>query len=251
LALAQSRGVVTQGLYTKVHALFLLVELGRWDQALEWADEFLATSGDRVDRALVVSANAVRSHVLFQRGLADRAADPERMLALARPLGDIQVLAATLAGCAEFAIGSGDKRRALELLVEFEQVTRDVAPEYRESRLAEVARSCVACGDAELAARMVERSSGTAKRDRLNLDAAAAVVEEARGDDETAAQKYGASALAWADYEYPFEQAHALAGAARCLAALRRDDSVEVVQATELFDELRVAAERRPQITVP
>ena len=249
LALARRRGVVTQGFFTKAHALFLLTELGRWDEVVAWADELLATSGDRLDPSLVVSSNLTRSHVLLQRGLAEQAADPVQMLAKARPMEEVQVLSAALTGCAEFAIAAGDLDGALGFLIEFEQATRDVAAEYRESRLAEVARACVACADVDLAIRMVDRSSGNTKRDRLNLDAAAAIVEEAGGDIAAAAERYAACAEAWAEYGHQFERAHSFAGAARCLVKSGYDASYAAGQATELFDGLGVTAALRPHMS--
>ncbi len=247
LELAGRRGVVSQGLYTKAHALGLLFELGRWDQALRWGDELLATGGDRLDRTLAIVTDLIRARILLYRCRATEAADPEEMLELARPIEDLQALAPAFVVAAEFAVANGDPGRARSLLTEFEEATRDTAAEYRESYLACAARTCIAAGDPELAARLVELSRGLTRRDRINVDAARATVAEAGGQLDAAAAAYGAVAEEWAASEVPFERANALAGASRCLAALeRREDATAArADADRGFDALGVGAEFR------
>jgi class 3 adenylate cyclase/tetratricopeptide (TPR) repeat protein len=247
LALAERRGVVSQGLYTKTHALWLLFELGEWERELQWCDELLAVGSDRLDRSLFLVANLARARVLLMLGRADEASDPRGMLEVARPMDEMQVLVPALVVASEFAVAEGDRDSARRLLIEFEEATREVAAEYRESHLAGIVRRCLSVGEPDLAARLVQQSRGRTMRDRLNVEAARAFVSEASGDLEEAAAGLVGAAAAWTDYGYALELAFAAAGAARCFAALGRgaESASHRVRADRVFDSLGVVATLR------
>ena len=247
LTLAERRGVVSQGLWTKAHALGLLFELGEWEREIQWCDELLATGGDRLDRSLFLVSNLARARVLLMRGRAGEASDPRDMLELARPMDEMQVLAPALVVASEFALAEGERASAHSLLVEFEDVTHEVAAEYRESYLAGVVRHCLSVGDPDLAGRLVNQSRGRTTRDRLNVDAARAAVAEAGGRVDDAAAGFAAAAAAWSDYGYALEVAFAEAGAARCLAALgsAHESVAHRSRADQIFDSLGVVAALR------
>jgi class 3 adenylate cyclase/tetratricopeptide (TPR) repeat protein len=247
LALAERRGVVSQGLWTKAHGVWLLFELGEWDRQLRWCDELLATGGDRLDRSLYVVASLARARVLLLLGREDEASPPVDILSLARPMDEMQVLVPALVVASEFADATGDRDTVLMLLAEFEEVTRDVAAEYRESHLTGIVRRCISAGARDLAERLVEQSHGRTKRDRLNVNAARAALDEAAGGIDEATAGYLTAESAWEGYEYPLERAFATAGAARCLASLGRDDESRAAsdRSASTFDALGVVASLR------
>ena len=69
-----------------------------------------------------------------------------------------------------------------------------------------------------------------------------ALLAEARGDTDDALALFQEAAAAWETYGGPFERAHALAGAGRCLSALGRDEEAARtnVEARALFTALGV-----------
>jgi len=219
LEVAERRGVVDQALWTKAGALEMLADLGEWDRAVEWSGELLALGPERVDGALLAVARSVRSGIAARRGRFDEAGSPQDMLSLAPALEEMQVRAPALAAAAELAVAGGDEDLARRCLEEFELVTRGVASQYREARLAPVARACAAVGEVALIEKMIAGSQGLVRRDRLNVASALATLAEARGDAEQAAALYADAAEGWRAFGVPFEEAMALLGRSRCLAA--------------------------------
>jgi hypothetical protein len=169
------------------------------------------------------------------------------MLSLARPMDEMQVLVPALVVTSEFADAAGDQDAVRMLLAEFEEVTRDVAAEYRESHLTGIVRRCISAGALDLAERLVGKSHGRTKRDRLNVEAARAVVAEAAGEIDQATADYLTAESSWDEYGYPLERAVAAAGAARCLASLGRDAESRAAsdRSASTFDALGVVASLR------
>jgi class 3 adenylate cyclase/tetratricopeptide (TPR) repeat protein len=233
LEVADRRGVVDQGLWTKAGAVGMLIDLGDWDRALTWSHEILATGRDRLEPALVVASRTAISRIASLRGRLYDADDPGELLALARPVGELHVLAPALAVASRLMLDAGRGEEALELLREFAAVTRGVAPEYRESQLAAVTRECVRAGDPELAGKMIGESVGVTRRDRLNVSSARAAASEADGDLGGAAAGYAEAGEDWRAYGDPLEEAEALAGLARC--------DPEAADARDRAEELRRA----------
>jgi class 3 adenylate cyclase/tetratricopeptide (TPR) repeat protein len=216
LEVADHRGVVDQGLWTKAGGVGMLIDLGDWDRALTWSNEILATGRDRLEPALFAASRTAISLVASLRGRPHDADDPGELLALARPVGELHVLVPALAVASRLLLDSGRGEEALELLREFAAVTRGVAPEYRESQLAAVTRACIRVGDPVLAGEMIGESVGATRRNRLNVSSARAAVSEAEGDLPSAAASYAEAAEGWRAYGDPLEEAEALAGLARC-----------------------------------
>ena len=129
---------------------------------------------------------------------------------------ELHVLAPALAVAAHLELQAGRAARALEHLEEFASVTRDVAPEYRESQLAAVVRDCLAAGGRELAGTLTAESSGAVRMHALNVAAANAAISEADGRTAEAATAYAKAAEAWRDFGDAPEELEALRGLARC-----------------------------------
>ena len=87
--LADRRGAFSQGSWTKVASLELLLELGRWDEVLARAEPLAEEA--RLDESLQLSIAIWKNQVLLQRG--EPTVDLEELLAQARHVEDLQVLA--------------------------------------------------------------------------------------------------------------------------------------------------------------
>ena len=102
-ALADRRGAFSQGSWSKVAALELLVELGRWDEVLTRA--LPLTDDERMDESLVVAVDIWTTVVRLRRRQLQ--GDVEALLARARGVEEIQVVAPALAVAAEAAFAAG------------------------------------------------------------------------------------------------------------------------------------------------
>ena len=242
LALAERRGVASQGMWTKAGSLWLFFELGDWNRLLTQADELLAFGADRLDGAVHSVVRSTRSLVCVLRGLRQEADDPEELLALARPLEELHVLSPALITAAELALADGEIDTAVSYLREFADRTSEVASEYRESRLAQVVRACVRAAQLDLASELIDGSKGLTTRDRLQIGAARGFLAEAAGDRAEAAELFRGSAEAWRAFGTPWEEAHALLGIARCADPTADHREIEEAsdRAAAIFEALRV-----------
>ena len=216
LEVAERRGVVDQGLWTRAGGVGMLFDHGEWDRALAWSQEILAVGRDRLDPALYAASRTAISRIASLRGRPRDADDPDDLLALARQVGELHVLAPALAVAGSLLLDAGRAEEALRRLREFAELTSGVAPEYRESQLASVVRDLVRTGDAEPARSMIEESEGAVRRHFLNVLSARATVAEGAGDRAGAGALYTEAAEGWREFGNPLEQAEALAGIARC-----------------------------------
>jgi tetratricopeptide (TPR) repeat protein len=226
LEMTERRGLAVASLWAKVGLLGASFDLGEWDRALEIAAEMLSVGRERLDGSLEATARIFRARILTLRGRHDEAGPAEELLAVVRPVEELQVLAPA----------RGDLTSAAAFLEEFAELTRGVAAQYRESNLAEVVRVCTRAGRNELAGRLVDESRGVVLRDRLNVVSARASVMEAGGDNAGAAEMFAEAAEGWRAFEDPFEEAQALLGVART-AADREEDRA---RAAELLAKLGV-----------
>jgi len=127
---------------------------------------------------------------------------------------ELQALVPALAMGAAVAASRSDAATARSLLEEFDTVTRGVAEEYRDSRLADVARTSVAIGAHDLLDRILSTTEARSRRDSLQLETARAVLAEARRTDD-AAERFGRAAESWRAFGVPYEEALARLGRAR------------------------------------
>jgi class 3 adenylate cyclase/tetratricopeptide (TPR) repeat protein len=244
LEITDRRGVVSQGLYARCARTSVLFSMGAWNESLAELDEVLAIGRDRLDVTLFAVAQTTRSKILLLRGRRDEVLGAEELVALARPVEDLQALAPALAAAAQISLATGDAAAAAAFVREFEEVTRDVAAQYREWQLPEVVRCAIEVGEVDLAERLVDQSSGLVERDRLNVAAASAALAERRGELAKAAVGYGAVAEAFRSFPNPLEEAIARLGRSRCLEASGRADDArnDRKRADELLAQLGVPA---------
>jgi class 3 adenylate cyclase/tetratricopeptide (TPR) repeat protein len=216
--LAERRNVRSQATYAKGGALWALLEAGEWDRVLEWSAELLALPSDRLDPVVSIVAQASRAHVLLGRGRRSEVADPDELVTLAERVQELHAISPALVVAAAVALADGEVERAASRLEEFEKVTEGVAPEYRSVDIAREVRLCLETGRQDIAERLVAGSDPVVMRDQVHLEAARAMVAEARGDPE-AGYLYARSAERLHEYGDPFEEAMALLGQARATGA--------------------------------
>jgi class 3 adenylate cyclase/tetratricopeptide (TPR) repeat protein len=223
--LADRRGAFSQGSWTKVAALELLYELGRWDEALTRAEPLAGDS--RLDESLRVAIDVWTGYIRLRRGKYHD--DVEELLERARMAAELQVIAPALALAAEAAGDAGDEERAAALLAEWEERTAGHSAMYRSNVAPSVVRSALAIGARELAETVVARSETVTMRDHVFVDTAGAIVRD--GDPETWARLEER----WRAYGNRYEQALA----ARALGRLSGDEATEG-RGMEMLRELEV-----------
>ena len=238
-ALADRRGAFSQGSWSKVSALELLYELGRWDELLARAEPLAHET--RMDEALLVAVDIWTAAVRVRRG--ESMGDIEGLLARARGMGELQVLAPALALAAQAAARRGDVTRAAELVREFESATAGRAVMYRSESAPAVVRVAVSVGANDVARELVERSEPATMRDELFIDTAAAVLREAEGVSDAAA--WTSLEERWHDYGDVFERAEA------ALALGRTGDQAAASRGHAALEGLGMPAEERDWTTTP
>ena len=197
-ALADRRGAYSQGTWSKVSALQLLYELGRWDEVLSRAAP-LAADG-RMDISLMVAIDLWTTAVSLRRG--HDVGDLADLLQHAKDVEELQVVAPALALSALAADANGDTDRVAALVEEFETTTRGKAAMYRSEWMPSMARLAVALGIGQVAEDLVTLVERATPRDGLLIDTAAAVVA---GDAD--ADAWAELERRWADYGCPYERA--------------------------------------------
>jgi hypothetical protein len=238
LRVAEGRGVVSHGQWTKASSLEILFDLGDWDRAVRWSEDLLALGRERVDGVLFAVSSAARSRIARYREDPGNAQGADTIAELGRSVEELQALAPALLAAAELSVLDGRFSDALGYVEEFDRATREVAASYRESRLAPLARVCAVAGNVEPVERMIARSEGLLPRDRLHLGAARATVALANRDD-AAAGLFREAAEGWRAFGVPLEEALALFGLAASAGAAPED------RAGELLERLGVPARHR------
>jgi class 3 adenylate cyclase/tetratricopeptide (TPR) repeat protein len=242
-----SHGYVFDALGAQLEGLFLLFELGRWDELLELfdgADELIAWTHEQPGTLLGSWITLCRCLPLFYRGGASEALSVEgTLLPLIRNSAEIDpdLVACFLPRAALLHAGLGDVATALALIKEFERGT-DHAPLYRIRYLPDVVRALTLCGDIEWAQLLlVAEENVVFARDRHAAVTANAIVAEAKGEAERALGLYNDAAGRWNEYGLLLEEGQALLGAGRCLLTLGRipEASPMLGDARKIFATLR------------
>ena len=114
----------------------------------------------------------------------------------------------------------GNLTTAVQLLEELEQLSRGAPACYRALPLPDVARICMAASTSDLIERFLEGADAAAARYRCCQVTARAVLAEARGDLEEAANRYSDASSRWKDFGVVIEHGHALFGLGRCATRL-------------------------------
>jgi tetratricopeptide (TPR) repeat protein len=212
--------------------LWALHDLGRWDEVLQVGDEVLAAAPMTQVTAMV---QPMRARVLAQRGDLDGAAAAcAGVLELVREIGIAQVVGPALPVAAAIAFALGDRADAVALLHEFSERGR-ASPGLRVWYLDEAVRTAVALGEQALGETLVAEIEPALAREANGVVGAHAILAEAGGDPERAAELYRQAAERWREYGAVVERAHALAGLGRCAG-----DDVAAAEARDIFASLGV-----------
>ncbi len=242
LALADRRGLRGQTTWTRAERLWILYDRGGWDEIVELAAEIVDWSETHGEAASATVGRTFDARVRAQRGDPSSVETAGRALEAARKIEDLQIVSPALVASVAAARAAGDGAGVRARLLEFDEVTAGGPAEYREFQAAELVRAAVAIGDADLGRRIVSDRPLHVPRTRLAVGSARACLSEADGRIDEAAEAFLEVAEGWRRWGGEPERAHALAGAARTLLLLGRDDEADAVaqEATATFGELGI-----------
>jgi class 3 adenylate cyclase/tetratricopeptide (TPR) repeat protein len=217
IAIADRRGVVAQGQWTRAGSLASLFELGRWDDVERRCHELLDGPPGVLDATVESASHTMLARVAVHRGRTPDTEHVERLLALARPIDELQALSPALVVAILASCAAGDTPAAAAYLEEFAEITRDAAREWRMSQLAEVVRLALWAGRDDVVRDLMAGGDDRATlRGSVNLLSARAAIAEAAGDVAGALALFDEAARSWKEYANPLEEAYALLGRARC-----------------------------------
>jgi class 3 adenylate cyclase/tetratricopeptide (TPR) repeat protein len=230
---ASRRGLNGNLRWVQMETMWLLFDLGEWDEVLAVAEDLLETLGEERTQLPAV-APAFQSLVLTFRGRIDEAAKlPAIFLPKARELFDPQVVAPALSAGVVVANAQDDSEQVFALTEQLEQLTHDGPDWARLLQTLPVLRACIGHGRLDLGERLFDRPNPHGVRAQNVAIAGQAIIAEARGEIQSAAALYSDAAGRLREYEMPFEQAHALLGYWRCTG-----DEESLREAQVLFDRL-------------
>jgi class 3 adenylate cyclase/tetratricopeptide (TPR) repeat protein len=244
---ATSRGLTDASVFMQTGAAEALYQLGEWDESLELATE--AAQWGREHRAAQNEALGLqtKAYVLLHQGHPKEVASvAERLLELAREIGDLPVLVSALVLGAAVRMAASDGAGAVSLVREMAKITDDNL-EQRGFHLPYATRVLISAGEVELGMTLVpDESSVHSTWARHGVVTARALLSEAGGNLEEALGLYRGTAKRWAEFGFVLEEAQAQLGAGRCLLALGRQEesSARLHEARQIFARL----EARPLI---
>jgi tetratricopeptide (TPR) repeat protein len=222
------RGGLAEGTaWVRSATLIPLLDLGRWDEAVDAANALIAWERDHGGQYMSEMAHQVKARVLLWRGEVDAARAMARVfLPRARAIDDLQLLVPALAVAAAVEQAAGEHLAARGLVEEMRRVVGDRGGGrwYLGQHVADLARVCLALGRRATAEALVGQAHDGVARNRHGLLTARAALAEAEGALDRAAQGYDEAAARWSDYGHQLERARALLGAGRCLLALGRPE---------------------------
>jgi tetratricopeptide (TPR) repeat protein len=222
---SERRGLVEGTAWVRSATLVPLLDLGRWDEAVESANAVIGWEQEHGGQYLSQLAHQVKARVLLWRGeLGAARALTREFLPRARSIDDLQLLVPALAAAAAVEQAAGRRTAARALVEEVQRLVADRGGGrwYLGQHIADLVRVCVAVGQRATADALVAQAHDGVARNRHGLLAARAALAEADGALEEAARRYDEAAARWAGYGHQLERARALLGAGRCLLALGR-----------------------------
>jgi class 3 adenylate cyclase/tetratricopeptide (TPR) repeat protein len=241
IAFCRVRGFAMLEMWAEGGSLDCLFDLGEWDRLSERAGRMLewdrAHGGTRVG----IWPLQMLAWVALRRGDVARAREllPETMRR-SRGIGYAEYLAPVLMLAAELAALEGGTEEAVSLVDEFLAGSED-QPDLRRAFLPLAVRVLAGAGLVARASALVEADTHPAtKRQKASVLTARAVLDEAAGNDERAAERYREAVEAWTEYDFPLERGRCGLGAGRALLRLGRADeaAAQLRTAREVLDRL-------------
>jgi hypothetical protein len=235
-AFAASRGITSLVPVSGLEGLGALVAGGRCRDAVDGfgrieEDAHLAGPGGEAGGVAEMAA------ALYELGL-DASEPAARALELARETDDRQVLVAVAASAAMALAAAGRPADARALLEEASNVRHPGNYEFAFS-LPQLARAAASIHAPDLVPRFALGVPELMAGQRHALATVRAIEAEQREDHRQAAALYGEVAAQWEQFTARLEQAYALLGEGRCLAALEAPTAEDVLRrARALFDAI-------------
>src|SRR5262249_34359198 len=130
IAIADRRGVVAQGQWTRAGSLASLFELGRWDEVERRCREVLDSPPGLLDATVEAACHTMLARVAVHRGATPSEDEVEAIVDRARPIDELQALSPALVVGALAACTRAESAAAGGFLQEFTEVTRDAAMEW-------------------------------------------------------------------------------------------------------------------------
>ena len=235
--LAVQSGMPYFGMSFRVNAALCLEDLGEWDRFLDEAGELKelaapSQAGLDIDRLLA------EGRILVARGRAGEAAGlADLFTTTARAEAGQAGLRAQCYGVAAAVLCAlGARENARDLLLEGLD-NSGAGGSLVDPGLVRVA---LACGDAQITARLTKGLRPAVPSQGNTLASAEALLAEARGEREAAAAGFADAAARWREFGVPYEEAQALLGQGRCLVALGRapEAAAPLTAAREIFARL-------------
>lgn len=222
---SERRGLVEGTAWVRSATLEPLLDLGRWDEAVETADAVIGWEEDHGGQYMSQMAHQVKARVLLWRGeLGAARALTREFLPRARSIDDLQLLVPALAAAAAVVERAAGEHTAASALVE--EVLRVVGSRgggrwHLGQHVADLVRVCVAVGQ-RAAGEALGCCAGPRRRGSQPIWTPRRACHARRGRRplEEAAQGYDEAAARWADFGHQLERARALLGAGRCLLAV-------------------------------
>ena len=210
---------------------------GDWDDALREAESVETALRETEDNFNLFVVQAWRALMLVARGEPDEASvRVKRLLAQGRTDEHRWVTAYSLivAAVVNAALGKSD------VVAGFLHELRNYRPSSYDEVRPVLMRTALGAHDWELASLLVEEGAALSPlREHVGLTCRA-LLAEAREEYETAVAGFAAVAADWNDFGFAHEEAQALLGQGRCLAALGRGQEAEFAmrRAREIFMRL-------------
>jgi len=225
IELSRQRGMESWELSGLCSVAGLLTDLGRWDEALlaaGAAEPRIVASGYtdrlidlRVTVAFVAALRGDETVVEAALQWLEEHGHAEGTLPVSRAW-----CLATAALCRSMQGGLDDARA---LLVDCSDLGDPIETSVGLlGWLPFFVQASLACGDLELAVRFGSAPVAKVPRDEVGASLVSAMLAEARGEREVAADSYATAAAHAQDLAIPYEEAQALLGQGRCLLALGR-----------------------------
>ncbi|MFL5795863.1 MAG: adenylate/guanylate cyclase domain-containing protein [Actinomycetota bacterium] len=223
----ERRGLGEGTAWIRSATLVPLLDLGRWDEAVDTANALIVWERDHGGQYMSEMAHQIKARVLLWRGERQAARTLARaFLPRAREIDELQLLVPALATAAAAEQAAGDHTAARALVEELQRVVGDRPGGrwYLGQHLADLVRVCGAVGQPATAEALCVQANHGVARNQHGLLSARAALAEADGALEEAALRYDEAAARWDAYGHQLEHARALLGAGRCLLTLDRPE---------------------------
>ena len=236
---AASRGMSEHLAFFRALRVAALFGAGEWDEALrEAADvefEFVGSAGSTAD---LVWMRLLRLLLLVWRGAGEDARRqlPSGLEAARRSVVTTDAcFGLTVAAVVTAEFDLDEAHRLLQEAVAAAPIVGDIS-----LVLPAATRVALRRDDAGLAQRLCRLVCGELSAVQIALASVAALLTEGAGEYEAAAEGFADAAARWREFGVPFEEAHALFGQGRCLAALGRapEAAAPLAAAREIFARL-------------